>query len=169
MKKVLRSCILLRKLLSLSYGILQHGQRSAFCVQEDYAFSSAAFAGPLNVRPSSNQTTKAYIALCTCATPRAVHLEMVPDLKTETFLLRFQRVVSRGGLPHFIVTNNAKTLKAFSKSLQAIMKSSIVLHYLVEKRIRRMFKLSKALGGVVSMKDLSKGSKMNRRCITLVQ
>ena len=89
-------------------------------------------------------TEKAYIALFTCAASRAVHLEMVTDLKTETFLLCFTRFVSRRGLPVLVVTDNSKTFKAFSKPLQATMKSSVVLSYLAERGIKWKFNLSKA-------------------------
>ena len=122
-------------------------QLPAFRVQEDYAFASVGidFAGPLCVKSSSSKTEKAYIALFRCAASRAVHLEMVTDLKTETFLLCFKRFVSRRGLPVLVVTDNSKTFKAFSKPLQATMKSSVVLSYLAERGIKWKFNLSKAL------------------------
>ena len=115
-KRILRSCILCQKLRGLSYSTPPYSQLPAFRVQEDYAFASVGidFAGPLYVKSSSSHTEKAYIALFTCATSRAVHVEMVPDLKTETFLLCFKRFVSRRGLPQLVVTDNAKTFKAFS-------------------------------------------------------
>ena len=50
-KRILRSCILCRKLRGLSYGSPPYIQLPAFRVQEDYAFASVGidFAGPLYV------------------------------------------------------------------------------------------------------------------------
>ena len=45
--------------------------------------TGADFAGPLFVKPiylNDQKLHKAYICLLTCATSRAIHLELVPDL-----------------------------------------------------------------------------------------
>ncbi len=53
------------------------------------------FAGPLFVKPNNQ---KIYIALFTCAVMRAVHLELVSDMTTESFLLAFRRIIARRGI-----------------------------------------------------------------------
>ena len=68
----------------------------------------------------------------------------MPDLKTETFLLCFRRFVSRRGLPQLVVSDNAKTFKAFSKVLQRMMKSPLVRNFLAEHRIKWKFNLAKS-------------------------
>ena len=46
------------------------------------------FAGPLYVQnESQGDQFKAYVCLFTCASTRAVHLELTPDLSAATFLL----------------------------------------------------------------------------------
>ena len=87
---------------------------------------------------------KVYVALFTCSTSRAIHLELVPDLSTETFLLCFKRFVSRKGIPSLVVTDNAKTFKSASKKLIALFKSAKVQAYLTEKRIKWKYNLAKA-------------------------
>ena len=54
-------------------------------VSDDLAFSQVGvdFAGPLYVRNIYNSDTemhKCHIALFTCASTRAIHLELTPDL-----------------------------------------------------------------------------------------
>ncbi|GBM14578.1 hypothetical protein AVEN_34987-1 [Araneus ventricosus] len=52
------------------------------------------FAGPLFVKDTN---AKQYILLITCAVTRSVHLELVGDMTTDTFLLAFRRFISRRG------------------------------------------------------------------------
>ena len=54
---------------------------------------------------------KAYIVLYTCATSRMVHLDLVPDLTTESFIRSLQRLIARRGYPKLIVSDNGKTFK----------------------------------------------------------
>jgi hypothetical protein len=74
------------------------------------------FVGPLYVK-GKPIGRKFYIALFTCATVRAVHLDLRSDLTTDTFLLAFQRFIGRRGLPYTIYTDNAQTFQAANKEL----------------------------------------------------
>ncbi|KAG8173850.1 hypothetical protein JTE90_001688, partial [Oedothorax gibbosus] len=80
------------------------------------------FAGPVYVR-GANVPKKSYIALFTCSTTRALHIELVSDLTTDTFLMALQRFVGRRGLPHTIYTDNATTFQAANKELIALWNS----------------------------------------------
>ena len=105
-----------KRIQGQSYKVPKASQLPEFCVKEKHVFSSVGidFAGPLYVKSKSVQN-KVYLALVTCGVSRALHLELVPDLSTETFLRCFKRFVSRRGVPSLVVTDNAKTLKAASK------------------------------------------------------
>ena len=69
------------------------------------------FAGPLFVKGDSKHE-KTYILLLTCATSRAIHLELVQDMSIGGFLRRFKRFMARRGSPDVIIHDNFKTLKA---------------------------------------------------------
>ena len=71
-----------------------------------------------------------YICLFTCASTRAVHLELIPSLTVESFLLAFRRFTSRRGLPATLISNNAKTFKGSSREVQRIARSKEVMRYL---------------------------------------
>ncbi|XP_055944606.1 uncharacterized protein LOC129975568 [Argiope bruennichi] len=75
------------------------------------------FAGPLFVKDSIN---KQYILLITCAVTRSVHLELVGDLTTDTFLLAFRRFISRRGLCSVVVSDNARTFKRAELEIKLI-------------------------------------------------
>jgi len=90
------------------------------------------FAGPLYVREGC-QSSKAYICLFTCATTRAVHLELVGSLSTHSFLASFRRFISRRGLPKVIISDNALAFHRASKELRSIWKT------LVQKEVKEYF------------------------------
>ena len=69
------------------------------------------FARPLLVKEGSKKT-KAYILLLTCASSRAIHLELVPEMSVSGFLRGFKRFMARRGVPDVIVNDNFKTFKA---------------------------------------------------------
>ncbi|KAK5856900.1 hypothetical protein PBY51_010180 [Eleginops maclovinus] len=80
------------------------------------------FAGPLYVKVEDS-VKKAYIALFTCAVTRAVHLELVSDQSTETFLLALKRFIARRGLCKVIYSDNAKTFKIADQDLKELWKA----------------------------------------------
>ena len=71
------------------------------------------FAGPLYIKdPQNNTVNKVYILLFTCATSRAIHLELTPDMKVPAFIRGIKRFTSRRGTPELIVHDNFKTFKS---------------------------------------------------------
>ena len=74
-------------------------------------------AGPLFVQGMNNISNKDYICLFTCASVRAVHLELVEKLTTTAFIRALRRFISRRGMPEVIISDNAKNFQAASKEL----------------------------------------------------
>lgn len=73
-------------------------------VKQSHPFSSVGtdYGGPFVVKESRRRnarTHKAYLALFICMSTKAVHLEVVWDLSTDSFLAAFDRFVSRRGIP----------------------------------------------------------------------
>jgi len=90
--------------------------------QKPYEVTGIDFAGPLYIKVGSD-VRKSYIALFTCATTRAVHLELCTDMTTDKFLLAFQHFVGRRGLPHTVYTDNVQTFHATNKHLAQLCTS----------------------------------------------
>jgi len=90
--------------------------------QKPFGVTGIDFARPLYIKVESNMR-KGYIALFTCATTRAVHLELCTDMSTNEFLLALQRFVGRRGLPHTIYTDNTQTFHATNKHLAQLWSS----------------------------------------------
>ena len=80
----------------------------------------------------------------TCASTRAVHLELCRSLNVEDFLLSFRRFASRRGLPATLTSDNAKTFKSSCKEIRKITRSDEVWRYLVNQRTSWNFIIEKA-------------------------
>ena len=80
----------------------------------------------------------------TCATTRAVHLELTRNLTVECFLLAFRRFTSRRGLPTTLISDNAKTFRGASREIKKIVRSKEVQRYLANNRISWKFIVEKA-------------------------
>ena len=66
------------------------------------------YLGHLFVRDyPSNDNYKVWICLLTCASTRAIHLEVVTNNTAETFILAFRRFMGRRGVPQKVYSDNA--------------------------------------------------------------
>ena len=88
--------------------------------QKPFGVLGIDFAGPLYIKVGRS-VTKGYIALFTCATTPAVHLEL-SDMTTDKFLQAFQRFVGRR-LPHTVYSDNARTFHATNMHLAQLWAS----------------------------------------------
>ena len=61
---------------------------------------------------------KLYILLLTCATTRAIHLELTNSMKVTDTMLAIRRFVSRRGIPCLIYSDNAKSFKSCKEQLE---------------------------------------------------
>jgi hypothetical protein len=70
------------------------------------------FAGPLYIK-GKPLLKQCYVALFTCATISAVHLELCISMATDTF----QRFIGRRGIPNTIYTDHAQKFHAANREL----------------------------------------------------
>ena len=81
------------------------------------------FRGSLNIRNKDKSISKVYVCLLTCASTRALHLEIVNDLTENSFLQAFRRFVSRKSVPKVLMSDSATTSVAASHSLKHLIDS----------------------------------------------
>ena len=81
-------CVVCRRYEGHSYPSESVPDLPGFRVKGDFAFSFTRmdFASPLLLKNRKSDMRKVYICLFTCATSRAIHLELVNDLTADTFL-----------------------------------------------------------------------------------
>ena len=139
-KRIVRACVICKKFEGSPYSTPVSPDLPTCRVSADPPFTHVGldFAGPLYIkagRTSAEESTqKVYICLFTCASTRAIHLELTEGLNAETFLLAFRRFSSRRGLPATLVSDNARTFKSASKEIRSITRSREVFCYLTNQR-----------------------------------
>ena len=116
--KVRRS-ILCRQFESKPYPNPLSAQLSEFRYQRSLPFQTTGvdYLGPLLAKPTYNSAessneflAKVHLALYTCATTRAVHLDLVPDTSALSFIKSLKRFISRRGIP-CLISDNATCFK----------------------------------------------------------
>lgn len=84
---------------------------------------SIDFAGFFTVHEGSRpraRMIKVYICIFTCMSTRAIHLEVVQDLTTESFLASVSRFISRRGLCALLYCDNGTNFQGADKKLNEI-------------------------------------------------
>ena len=116
-KKIIAGCLICKRLEGKSYGVPPAPFLPEYRVEGDVAFTRVGvdYAGPLfvkNIYSNDTNMYKAYIVVYTCASNRAVHLDLAVDATSETFIRSFQRFISRRGMPSTMISDNGKTFKS---------------------------------------------------------
>ena len=145
-KKVLRKCVVCRKLEGYPYRPCSTPDLPAERVSDAPPFTHTGldFAGPLYISSGSKTSTKSYICLFTCASTRAIHLELTRELSVNQFLQAFRRFTSRRGLPATLISDNAKTFTSASKEISKIIRSQELQSHLANNKITWKFIVEKA-------------------------
>lgn len=110
--------------------------------QKPFTIIGVDYSGPFLVRISSRKNVphaKMYVAIYICFVTKAIHLEVVSDLLTASFLDAFKRFSSRRGTPSQVFSDNGKTFvgakNVFSQYFESMSEDPDVCNYLSENGI----------------------------------
>ena len=92
--------------------------------------------GSFNIRDEQGRKTKAYICMFVCATTRAVHLEVVDNLSTTSFIMCLRRLAASNGVPPIIISDNHRTFIAGETYLLEMQQDPAVQDHLSANNIR---------------------------------
>ncbi|KAI3381780.1 hypothetical protein SNEBB_009348 [Seison nebaliae] len=136
-RSVVKQCRMCCRLLAMPYKAPDVPPLPSFRVQRSRAFSHVGidYAGPFLVKGVGTPNFKAYIVLYTCASTRAVHLEVVEDASTEAFLRSFRCFCARRSTPKLVLTDNASTFLNASLQLKALYKEATVQEAIAQRGI----------------------------------
>ena len=111
-------------------------------LSDPFAVTGVDFPGPMYYKIKKSTNVKAYIALFTCASTRALHLRLCGDL-TE-FQRALKEFVARRGCPQTIVSDNGKTFVITGRWLSTLKKDHGVANYLGTLNNKWKFNLARA-------------------------
>ena len=124
--KLLRKCVICRRVAGKPFPTPDPPPLLLARVQDGPPFSVTGvdFTGAMYVKSEgATGEYKVYVCLFTCASTRAVHLEVVTNLTEETFLQAFRRFTARRSLPRLIISDNASTYASAAKELNELFQS----------------------------------------------
>ena len=116
----IRLFILCRRFESKPYPNPLSAQLLEFRFQRSLPFQTTGvdYFGPLLAKPTYNSAesnneflAKVHLALYTCATTRAVHLDLVQDTSALSFIKSLKRFIPRRGIPCLMISDNATCFK----------------------------------------------------------
>lgn len=87
-----------------------------------FTYTGVDCLGPINVTVR-RRTEKRWVALFTCMTTRAVHLEVLHGMDHDSFILAFRCFVNRRGQPNEIFSDNGTNFVKAERILREDMKS----------------------------------------------
>jgi hypothetical protein len=102
------------------YPIMGNLPKSRVEPTRPFSISGVDYAGPIYIkecRGRSKRTVKAYICVFVCFSTKAVHLELVGDLTTQTFLNALKRFISRRGHVYHLYSDNATNFVGANREL----------------------------------------------------
>lgn len=144
------------------YGSTTTAAMPRFQAEEGRPFETTGvdFTGPLDYKVTKKERGKCYVSIFTCATSRAVHLEVMKSQKAEEFQRKLNLFIARKTRPHLIISDNTSVFKATASWIKKIQKSKRLQDHLVREDIRWQFNLSRSprWGGMYEwvIKDVKK-------------
>ncbi|XP_043862236.1 uncharacterized protein LOC122756484 [Drosophila santomea] len=108
--KIVRSCVhCFRYKPVLMSQIMGNLPADRVRIERPFLVCGVDFCGPfyVSLKVRGRPPIKTYVAVFVCFSSKAVHLELVVDLSTDSFLSVFKRFVGRRGLPEKVYSDNA--------------------------------------------------------------
>jgi len=90
-----------------------------------FSYCGVDYAGPVILREGKRRNArnhKAYICIFVCFATKAVHIEVVGNLTTDSFLACLKRFIARRGRPNSIYSDNGTTFVGASRQLSEFYK-----------------------------------------------
>ncbi|XP_002735894.1 uncharacterized protein LOC100369374 [Saccoglossus kowalevskii] len=136
-KSVLYKCITCKRLGGKSYEVPLALPLPSNRVTQAPPFRVIGldYTGELHIKRYDGTKTKAYICLFTCASTRAVHLEVVPNLTPAAFLRALRRFAARRSYPHIIISDNQSKFCAANNELNNLFNENEIKSFLAGKGI----------------------------------
>ena len=118
------------------YGSTTTAATLRFWAEEERETTGVDFTGPLDYKVTKRERGKCYVLIFTCATSRAVHLEVTKSQTAEEFQRKLNSFIARKTRPRLIISDNASVFKATASWIKKIQKSKRLQDHLAREDIR---------------------------------
>ncbi|CAB4000760.1 PREDICTED: uncharacterized protein LOC106817603 [Paramuricea clavata] len=123
-KKIIKNCLVCRKFRQrphmADHLMADLPQERVKPFSPPFTVTGVDFFGPFNLKVSRNKSVKAWGAIFTCATVRAIHLEIVESTSAEAFLHALRRFASHHGWPSTIISDNGTSFVGAERLLREL-------------------------------------------------
>lgn len=138
--QIIKSCVDCKMFFSRHYHVPNPPPLPDFrCDQVDpFSHSGVDMTGHFHVK-IGEEMMKRFVILFSCASTRAIHLEVLEDASAEAFCRAFIRFSSRRGVPKFIISDNGTNLKCFSEDLLSMSESAFTKDLLSKEKVEWKF------------------------------
>lgn len=116
-KRVLKDCVICKRFTAKQLTAPEGAPPTPrVTLSRTFETTGIDLAGPLHCKDG----TKCWFVLFTCATYRAIHLEIVTKISANDFLLALRRFICRRGRPSLIYTDNGRNFEGAFNYLSLI-------------------------------------------------
>ncbi|CAG9135063.1 unnamed protein product [Plutella xylostella] len=121
-KKIIRLCMKCRRYAaSKTDQIMGNLPTERITPSRPFTNTGVDFTGHVDVKINKGRgvrTCKGYIAIFICMSTKAVHIELVSDLTTQSFIMALKRLCARRGVVKSMFSDNGKNFVGAAKELQ---------------------------------------------------
>ena len=125
-KSIIKPCVTCQKINSLAfkYPKMTNLPKGRVNFVKPFLHTGIDFTGHLYVKNSEGKNVKMYLLIFTCLNVRAIHIELVPDMTVNQFILAFQRFICQFGILSHICSDNALSFISGMKFLEEVISSN---------------------------------------------
>lgn len=140
-KNIIANCILCQKFnnFAFKYPKMTSMPEHKMKFVKPFLHVGVDYTGHLWVHCNDkNSQIKMYIVIYTCMNIRAIHLDLLPDMSTKSFLLSFTRFCNLYGIPSHLYSDNAKSFVAGGTILKESLNSTLFCNYFERNNIKHV-------------------------------
>lgn len=135
-KQVIKRCVVCKRFTTRSFTLPKMPELPEARINRCTPFTQTGvdYFGPMVVK-NNEKEQKVWVAIFTCFTIRAIHLEYVDNLTALSFINTWRRFIARKGTPRYILSDNATYFQLTEK----IFQDETVKHFFDSKNIHWSF------------------------------
>ncbi len=122
-KRIGRRCVTCRKWRGAAMEqFMKDLPKSRLTPGQPFENTAVDYFGPFHVKYGYRGKKKAYGAIFTCLSTRAIHTELATDLTTDRFLMALQRFIDRYGKPKSMMSDNGTNFVGAANEIRAMIR-----------------------------------------------